>query len=268
VVDNGDCNGPHDAASVAALSGAGLEVTWVPAGGNLGYGRAANLGARSAPPRATLLVCNPDIVVRPGALAPLVATLAQEPGVGVVGPRLLNTDGSIYPSARVFPSMVDAAGHGLLGLVWPGNPFSRRYRLLDWDRQDRRVVDWVSGACLLVRREAWDDLGGFDPMYFMYMEDVDLCWRAGRAGWRVVYQPASEVVHAQGISAEKHPYRMIVAHHRSLWQFARRSTVGWRRGLLPLVGAGVAGRSVLACGAKWNDARAGARRSRRLEAVD
>jgi N-acetylglucosaminyl-diphospho-decaprenol L-rhamnosyltransferase len=105
-------------------------------------------------------------------------------------------------------------------------------------------------------------------MYFMYMEDVDLCWRAGRAGWQVLYQPASEVVHAQGISAEKHPYRMIVAHHRSMWQFALRSTAGWRRGLLPVVGVGVAARSALACGAKWNDARAAARRSRASEAVD
>ncbi|MDP9075674.1 MAG: glycosyltransferase family 2 protein, partial [Actinomycetota bacterium] len=252
VVDNGDCWGPHDAAGEAALAEAGLEVTWVPAGANVGYGRAVNLGARSCPAGTPLLVCNPDIELRPGAVAAMVADLGSDGGVGVVGPRLLNADGSVYPSARTFPSMIDAAGHGLLGLAWPGNPFSRRYRLLDWDRRDSRVVDWVSGACFLIRRQAFDDVGGFDPRYFMYMEDVDLCWRVGRAGWRVLYQPAAEVVHAQGISAERHPYRMIAAHHKSMWQFARRSTTGWRRGLLPVVAAAVAARSAVACGAKWN----------------
>ena len=252
VVDNGHRRGRCDEAAETSLRDAGLGVDWVVAGANLGYGRAMNLGARSLGD-CDVLVCNPDIVVEAGSVNDLARVLAEDATVGIVGPRLRNLDGSTYPSARTFPSLVDAAGHGLLGLVWPDNPFSRRYRLLDWDHEQRRDIDWVSGACFLIRRETWSALGGFDPRYFMYMEDVDLCWRAGRAGWRVVYQPRAEVVHAQGVSAETRPYRMILAHHRSMLQFAWRTSNGAQRALFPLVAVAVVGRSVAACGGKWRD---------------
>jgi N-acetylglucosaminyl-diphospho-decaprenol L-rhamnosyltransferase len=76
----------------------------------------------------------------------------------------------------------------------------------------------------------------------MYMEDVDLCWRLGRAGWEIGYEPAADVVHVQGVSADRHPYRMLLAHHRSLWRFARRTATGARRAALPVVAVGLAGR--------------------------
>ena len=110
-----------------------------------------------------------------------------------------------------------------------------------------RVVDWVSGACFLVRRTAFEQVGGFDEAYFMYAEDVDLCWRLGRAGWRVLYAPDAEIVHLQGVSTDRHPFRMIVEHHRSLLRFAVRSSRGWRRLLLPLVALGIGVRAGLAC---------------------
>ncbi len=72
-------------------------------------------------------------------------------------------------------------------------------------------------------------MGGFDRAYFMYLEDVDLCWRLGRAGWAVAYEPAAQVVHVQGVSADRHPYRMLLAHHVSMWRFARRATPPGRR---------------------------------------
>jgi N-acetylglucosaminyl-diphospho-decaprenol L-rhamnosyltransferase len=251
VVDNGSLDG-----SDRIVCAADPKAIWLPSGSNLGYGRAANLGAaRTRSP--ALLICNPDLVLRPGTVAALVATLEADPSVGIVGPRLLNTDGSVYPSARSFPSLLDAVGHGALGTVWSGNPFSRRYKLLDWDHRSERRVDWVSGACLLVRRQTWDEIGGFDPSFFMYMEDVDLCWRAGRAGWAVTYQPAGEVTHSQGVSTNVVPYRMILAHHRSLWRFGCRTTTGWRRSLLPAVGAGLVARAGLACFQHRQDVRRG-----------
>ncbi len=219
VVDNGSSD---DSAEVAETAGA----IWLPSGANVGYGRAANLGA--ARPELSrcpmLLVCNPDIELRPGALAALRSTLDENPAVGMVGPKLLNSDGTLYPSARAFPSMLDAVGHAVLGLFFPGNPFTRRYRLVDWDHSEAALVDWVSGACFLARREAWETIGGFDPAYFMYMEDVDLCWRLGEAGWQVAYEPSAVVKHAQGVAADLHPYKMIVAHHKSMWIFSRRRT--------------------------------------------
>jgi N-acetylglucosaminyl-diphospho-decaprenol L-rhamnosyltransferase len=130
-------------------------------------------------------------------------------------------------------------------MVAPANRFTRRYRMLDWDHGRPARVDWISGACFVARRSAWDAVGGFDPSYFMYMEDVDLCWRMGRAGWAVGYQPGVEVRHVQGVSTNRHPYRMLAAHHLSMWRFALRTTVGLKRAALPLVGVGLGGRFVV-----------------------
>jgi N-acetylglucosaminyl-diphospho-decaprenol L-rhamnosyltransferase len=214
---------------------------WVEAGRNLGYGQAANLGAATTA-AARLLICNPDLELAAGAVDALTARLDVEPDLALAGPLIRNLDGTVYPSARTFPDLVDAIGHGLLGSVAPANRFTRRYRLLDWDHGEAARVDWVSGACFLVRREAWQAVGGFDPRYFMYLEDVDLCWRLGALGWGIGFEPAAEVVHVQGVSADQRPYRMLMAHHRSMWRFASRTTGGSRRLALPLIGAGLLAR--------------------------
>jgi N-acetylglucosaminyl-diphospho-decaprenol L-rhamnosyltransferase len=238
VVDNGSVDG-----SGASLAGADPEARLVETGANLGYGGGANRGL-SQGQRELVLVCNADVVVRAGTLAALTTALDADAGLGLVGPRLINSDGTLYPSARTFPSLVDAIGHGFLGLVAPRNRFSRSYKMLDWDHAGRRGVDWVSGSCFLARRRALEDLGGFDESYFMYLEDVDLCWRLGRAGWRVAYEPSGCVLHVQGVSTDQHPYRMIVAHHESLLRFAWRTTTGWRRLLLPVVTLGLVVRAL------------------------
>lgn len=236
VVDNASDDGSRQ-----ALAAADPAARWVQAGTNLGYGAAANLGAGHVR-GADLVVCNPDTVAHPGAVPALAGRLAAEADLAVVGPRLENPDGSLYPSARAFPDIVDAVGHGLLGTVSPANRFTRRYRMLDWDHATARRVDWVSGAFFLVRRQAWDALAGFDAGYFMYMEDVDLCWRAARAGWAVGYEPAAVVTHDQGASSSLRPYRMLAAHHWSMWRFARTTTAGARRAALPAIGAALAAR--------------------------
>ncbi len=108
-------------------------------------------------------------------------------------------------------------------------------------------VDWVSGACFMARRRALEELGGFDESYFMYVEDLDLCWRAHRAGWTVAYVPSAVVTHEQGVSTARRPYRMLVAHHRSAFHFASRTAAGWRRVALPAVAVVLAARLTLAC---------------------
>ncbi|HEX2064395.1 MAG TPA: glycosyltransferase family 2 protein, partial [Acidimicrobiales bacterium] len=239
VADNASSDG-----SAEALAASDANVVLVPTGANLGYGTAANRGV-AACHGELFLVCNPDVTFGPGAVEVLVAALGADAGLALVGPRIEEPDGSLYPSARTFPGVADALGHAFLGLVAPGNRFTRRYRMLDWDHSRPGDVDWVSGSCFLVRRSAWEALGGFEEAFFMYAEDVDLCWRARRAGLRVGYEPAACVVHVKGVSTDQAPYRMIVAHHRSLLRFYQRSTTGWRRGLLPLVAAGLAVRTGL-----------------------
>jgi N-acetylglucosaminyl-diphospho-decaprenol L-rhamnosyltransferase len=227
VVDNGSTDG-----SVRALGEAHPDVQVVTAPGNVGYARAANLGIAAT--RAPFIaVINPDATVAPGAAAAVVGRMESDARIGACGPRILNVDGSVYPSARTVPSVPLAVAHGFFGLWWPTNPFTARYRQLDADSSVSRDVDWVSGAAVWLRRDALDDVGSWDERYFMYLEDVDLCWRMRRAGWRVVYEPAAEVVHEQGVFTARTPYKMLLEHHRSAWKFARRRFVGARVVLLP-----------------------------------
>ena len=239
VVDNASTDGSLD-----ALRAAAPDVSVVVTGANLGYAAAANRGiAATAAP--VVAVCNPDIQVRPGTAAALLDRLDAERDLGAVAPALLEPDGTRYPWARQVPSTVDATGHAWLGRLWPTNPFTRRYRELDADPTARRDVDWVSGAAVWLRRDAVDQVGGWDERYFMYVEDVDLCWRLRQAGWRVAYEPGGSVVHVHGASTDRHPYRMIAAHHRSLLRFAARRWVGWRRLLLGPAAVFLTGRAAV-----------------------
>lgn len=241
VVDNASSDGSAD---VARAVDAAVRV--VETGANLGFGTGANHGV-AVTTGDQVLILNPDTVVEPGTVKALSGALDRDPGLAVVGPRIENVDGTLYPSVRRFPELTVAFGHAFLGLVWPGNPSTRRYRMLDWDH-DRPAaeVDWVGGACFLVRRSAFDVVGGFDEGYFMYVEDVDLCWRLGRAGWRIGYEPAGRVVHALGGSSRLVPYRMIAEHHRSLLRFVSKTSSGARRGVIPVVAAGLAVRTLAA----------------------
>jgi len=241
VVDNASSDGSAEATRAAEPG-----VTVLRTGANLGFGTAANRGVE-ATDSDYVLIMNPDTVVEPGTVKALSEALDRDPGLAVVGPRMENVDGTLYPSVRRFPDVTVAFGHAFLGLVWSGNPYTRSYRMLDWDH-DRPAagVDWVSGACLIVRRRAFDLVAGFDEAYFMYVEDVDLCWRLGKAGWRVGYEPSGRVVHALGGSSRMVPYRMIAEHHRSLMRFVSKSSAGARRAILPLVAAGLAVRTLAA----------------------
>ncbi len=242
VVDNGSSDG-----SVATLQRAVPDAEVVVTGTNLGYGSAANRGV-AATDAPVVLVCNPDVVVAPGAPAVLAAALDADPRRALVGPLIRTPEGDRYPSARRFPSIVDAAGHATIGLFTQRNRFTRTYHQTDLESEAAVAdVDWVSGACFLVRRAAFEQVGGFDETYFMYAEDVDLCWRLGRAGWKVAYVPAAEVTHLQGVSTDRHPYRMIAEHHRSALRFATRTSSGAGRLLLPLVTIAIGARCTLAC---------------------
>jgi N-acetylglucosaminyl-diphospho-decaprenol L-rhamnosyltransferase len=208
---------------------------------NAGYGSGVNRGlavlSGVTPPAEWVLVSNPDLRVHPGALDQLRSVLETRPAWAMVGPRIFTEEGDVYPSVRRFPSFLDAAGHALFALFVPENRFTRRYNPGAPEGDGVVEAGWISGSCFLARRDALEELGGFDESYFMYNEDMDLCWRAHQAGWGVGFTGAAAVTHVQGVSTARHPYRMLVAHHRSALRFTVRTTSGWRRAALPLAAA-------------------------------
>lgn len=163
---------------------------------------------------------NSDTVVHAGALRDLLDFAAAHPNYGIIGPKLLNPDGSLQFSCRRFPNPVAALFRNTpLGKLFPKNRFSRDYLMQDWDHTQPRSVDWVSGAAFFVRSEIIEQVGLFDEAYFMFCEDVDWCWRVHEAGREVVYFPGSIVTHAIGRSTDKAPNRMIGRFHRSMFRF-------------------------------------------------
>jgi N-acetylglucosaminyl-diphospho-decaprenol L-rhamnosyltransferase len=208
----------------------GRDVRIVEPGVNLGYGRGANRGVALVEGREFVLISNPDVVVHHGAIAALVAALDAQPKVAVVGPQIRRPDGSVYPSQRVFPNFWLAGLHALLSPLWPGNPATRRYR----SRHDDGTVDWVSGACFMIRREAFEEIGGFDERYFMFAEDMTLCWDVRQRGWGVAGVDEAVVTHVEGLSRLRATRSMIWAHHASALRFEWHTARGWRRALVPL----------------------------------
>jgi N-acetylglucosaminyl-diphospho-decaprenol L-rhamnosyltransferase len=236
-------NGSTDGAPERAAERPG--VTLLRTGSNLGYGRAANLGVPQAP-GDWVVIANPDLTWEPGALDTLLEAIERWPSAAVLGPAILSADGTLYPSARQLPSLGRGIGHALCGWWWPSNPWTAAYRR-ERGLPTERLAGWLSGSCMLVRRAAFDAVGGFDPGYFMYFEDLDLCERIGRAGWQNVYVPTAVVCHEGGASTSKDPRTMADAHHASAWRYLSRRYAGAR--WLPVrvvLRVGLAARAALA----------------------
>jgi N-acetylglucosaminyl-diphospho-decaprenol L-rhamnosyltransferase len=199
-------------------------------GENLGYGRAVNRGVASLDFSSSdfIVVANPDVVWGPGSIDALLEAMTRWPTAGAVGPLIRDPDGSVYPSARHLPSLIRGGMHAVVGPVWKNNPWTKAYRQ---ERQEpsERAVGWLSGSCLLMRRAAFEQIGGFDERYFMYMEDVDLGDRLSRAGWLNVYVPDAEILHDKGHSTGRDPARNLAAHHRSTYLYLSDRHAGWQR---------------------------------------
>jgi N-acetylglucosaminyl-diphospho-decaprenol L-rhamnosyltransferase len=199
-------------------------------GENLGYGRAVNRGVASLDSSSSdfIVVANPDVVWGPGSIDALLEAMTRWPTAGAVGPLIRDPDGSVYPSARHLPSLIRGGMHAVVGPVWKNNPWTKAYRQ---ERQEpsERAVGWLSGSCLLMRRAAFEQIGGFDERYFMYMEDVDLGDRLSRAGWLNVYVPDAEILHDKGHSTGRDPARNLAAHHRSTYLYLSDRHAGWQR---------------------------------------
>ena len=220
LADNGSTDGSVEAAEQRP------DVRLVRTGGNLGYGRAANAGVRETTAEF-VVVANPDIIWSPGSLDVLLAATRRWPQGASFGPLIRTPQGAVYPSARALPSLGRGIGHALCGWWWPSNPWTASYRA-EREAPVERTAGWLSGSCLLMRRDAFDAVGGFDPAYFMYFEDLDLGERFGKAGWQNIYVPSAEVVHEGGHATTRVPSRMAREHHRSAWRYLSRRYRGWR----------------------------------------
>lgn len=210
-------------ASLAARHGA----TYLPLASNEGYGAAINAAAaRLTNSIAWILVSNPDVVFSPGAIDALVRTGESDGRIGTVGPSIVTATGGLYPSARAVPSLRTGVGHALFANLWIDNPWSRAYRNVSSDPTARRDAGWLSGACVLIRRTSFEEIGGFDAGYFMYFEDVDLGYRLGKAGYRNVFEPAAGVIHTGAHSTAADSERMIEAHHASARRFLSKKYSG------------------------------------------
>jgi len=203
-------------------------VEYLPLGTNRGYGGAINAAVESLPESVDwILVSNPDVSLTPGALDVMIAVGEADASVGSVGPTILTAEGEIYPSARSVPSLRTGIGHALFVNIWAGNPWTSAYRNGSKSTVEARDAGWLSGACVLVRRTAFTELGGFDTGFFMYFEDVDLGYRLGKLGYRNVYEPSAQVVHTGAHSTTSDSARMAQAHHDSARRFLNKKYAGW-----------------------------------------
>lgn len=204
-----------------------------------------------ARPRFVLLL-NPDTEVDGAAIPQLVSYLEAHADVGVVGPQLRFADGSVQGSRRRWPSLGTLFWESTpLEQCWPGNPWARRYHVRDRADDVEQEVDWLVGACLLVRTEAIEGAGPLDEGYFLYFEEMEWCRRLREAGWRVVYLPAARVLHHEGRSSEQVPLQRHLLFQRSKLRYARESFGPAVAGLLRWFLLAMYGWQFLLEAAKW-----------------
>jgi len=221
VVDNSQTSFPDDL--VRRFPG----VIWLANSENVGFARAVNQAlAKATAPYVCLL--NPDAEVSGPLWGPLEEWLERNSRVGIVGPRILNTDGSIQGSARTFPTLATAffGRTALISRLFPDNPFTKTNILTSRSICEATDVDWVSGACMIVRRSAVKDVGPMDQKFFLYWEDCDWCTRFRSAGWKIVYHPgAGPVIHHVGQASKNARWLALYHFHRSAvllyWKYDR-----------------------------------------------
>lgn len=218
LVDNGSTDG-----SLAMVAAEYPQVRVFPQDKNLGFTKANNIGLRAARGHY-LLVLNSDTEIVDDALEKMCDYMDAHPDIGALGSQLLNTDLTVQLSCRRFPSYKTALFHrySLMTRLFPRNRYSAEYLMTDSGHATTMEVDWVSGACLLTRRETTDQVGLLDEGFFIYAEDVDWCYRMKAAGWKVVYYPEAKVLHHIGRATRKIPYRMTYERHRSMWRFYKK----------------------------------------------
>jgi GT2 family glycosyltransferase len=230
VVDNGSSDGSADMVAQEFPT-----VTLKVLAANPGYGAGCNAGVRACTAEY-VLVLNSDTLVRPGALAALTGVLDRQERAAIVGPRIVNPDGSLQPSCYPFP--------GPAARLFRREPFATVAAWVPWLREryvgrwryDRlRRVPWVLGAAFGIRRTSFEEVGGFDETFVMYYEEVDLCFRLRAHHWETLFAPVTDVTHIGGASTSQRRGEMLARYELSLIAFHRRHD----RGMALALGVGV-----------------------------
>ena len=197
---------------------------------NLGYAGGNNLGMAKAHGRYCLIL-NPDTEIEGEALAEMMRYLNEQPGVGALGPALRYLDGALQSSRRRFPTLATAFCESTLLHQWfPDNRVAQRYHLADRPADVAQPVDWLVGAALMIRREAWKQVGPLDEGFFMYFEELDWCRRCRAAGWEIHYLPAAEIIHHEGKSSEQVATARTIRFQCSKIRYYRKYFgAGWSR---------------------------------------
>lgn len=216
---------------------------------NPGYGAGMNAGMHALRdelgPFDTYFFCNPDVEFIEPVVGTLTKTLLSPDRGGSVGPRLLNEDGTVYPSARNIPSLSTGVGHALLSKVWPGNPWTRSYQNAA-DYEHLRLAGWLSGAAVMVKSSVLQEIGGWDEAYFMHFEDIDLGWRIGRSDYSNIFEPSVAVKHSGAHSTKQHAVMVEKAMTRSAIRFMSKRYAGiWYAPLRWAIRAGLSFRGWL-----------------------
>ena len=200
-------------------------------GKNVGYGAAANQAIALCRAKYVLLL-NPDTLLRPGTLIELNGYLDQKPRAAIVGPRLVEADGTLQASCYPFPTPLNTLLENSTTAVFLGRrircyvPSLGKLYLRTWAHDHQRIVPWIKGAVLGIRRTAFEAVGGFDDSYFMYFEDADLCHRLTAAGWEIHFTPAVTAVHVGGASTRQCSAEMSVQLLASTLHFYQRHASG------------------------------------------
>ena len=232
------------------------QITILALDDNLGFAAGNNVGI-AASRGGVVLLLNPDTISHPGAFAGILDFMETHPECGIAGPKLLNRDGSLQYSCRHFATLEAGFFRNTpLDRLFPKNRATRDYLMKDSSHDEPMIVDWVSGAAMAIRREVIDAVGTLDENFFMYVEDVDLCYRAKQADWQTWYAPYGVITHAIAQSSDKNPRPMTIAFHKSMFRFFRKHYLGtlYPRWLTPIVAAGLAVRVVLVIAlGHWKD---------------
>jgi len=199
------------------------DIKYIPNTKNLGFSKAANIGISYGTGRYVLLL-NPDTRLKNNVALVLAQFLDHHPDVGIVGGKILNDDESIQFSCRSFPSYKTAFfnRYSLLTRIFPKNKYSLGYINPVISHDKTAEVDWLSGSCMMVRKQALETVSLFDENFFMYCEDVDICHRMKLLGWKVVYYPESIIYHTIGESSSHNKIKAIIERHKSMWTYYKK----------------------------------------------